>query len=575
MKSRCSVAYWVNKTSCQIAVLIALAVAGMLPACAASFSTPAAVTGVVRDAKGTPQMGALVQLMAADSTVVAQAYTSLRGGFVFEHVLPGTYQMKATAASFLPTLRENLRLRPNSKTVVSLTLNTLFEAIQWLPAEPRSPGEPSDDWKWTLRSSSNRPLLRFLEDGPLVVVTSADRQSSPQLEARIALSGSSREFARSASHGVFEVERSGADDRHLILRADLAPGPSGDSQYLAGYEQPLGPGREVRSVAAVQNMPGIVASGGSQNFQTLIFRSAESVNLGPNVTADFGNQVQAVHGTSELISGSPFAALSWHSGGAAVSYTVSTSPELQNADQIADNDSLVPVFSEQNGALRFQHGLHQELRIEEDGATLRELVAVYQDRIENPIIGGGGSPSSQDFAGGNLLYDPPSQVLRAAGPRYTTVGFRAGLDRRVSGSTWVSFSYAEGKALVSPVQASPSTVSQALYAINARRSQAVAAAISGTYLRTGTHWVASYRWQPAGTVNSVDLYDNPTQDAFLSLLVRQPIRCGRLLPNGTEALVAVRNLLEEGYRPFLTPDGNTLYFAQANRSIQGGLSFTF
>ena len=166
-------------------------------------------------------------------------------------------------------------------------------------------------------------------------------------------------------------------------------------------------------------------------------------------------------------------------------------------------------------------------------------------------------------------------MLRAAGPRYTTVGFRAGLDRRLSGSTWVSFSYAEGKALVSPVQASPSTVSQALYAINARRSQAVAAAVSGTYLRTGTHWVASYRWQPAGTVNSVDLYDNPTQDAFLSLLIRQPIRCGRLLPNGTEALVAVRNLLEEGYRPFLTPDGNTLYFAQANRSIQGGLSFTF
>ena len=42
---------------------------------------------------------------------------------------------------FLPTLRENLRIRANSKTVVNLTLNTLFEAIQWLPAEPRSPDE--------------------------------------------------------------------------------------------------------------------------------------------------------------------------------------------------------------------------------------------------------------------------------------------------------------------------------------------------------------------------------------------------------------------------------------------------
>ena len=556
-------------------VLITLAVAGLLPASGASFSAPAAVSGVVRDARGTPQMGALVQLMAPDSSVVAQAYTSLHGDFVFATVLPGTYQMKATAASFLPTLRENLHIRANSKTVISLTLNTLFEAIQWLPAEPRSPGEPSDDWKWTLRSSSNRPLLRFLEDGPLVVVSSADSQSGPQLEARVAVSGSSREFAESASHGVFEVERSVTDGGHLILRADVGPDPSHNSQYLAGYEQPLGPGREVRSLVAVQHTPGIVGAGGSQNFETMIFRGAESVNLGPNITADFGNQVQAVRGPSELISGSPFAALSWHSGGASVSYSIATSPVLQNADQIADSDTLVPVFSEENGALRFQHGLHQELRVEDDRATIRELVAFYQDRIENPIIDGGGAPSSQDFAGGNLLYDPASQVIRAAGPGYATAGFRAAFDRRLGSSTWVSFSYAEGKSLVSPVQASASTISQALYAINARRSQVVGGAMRGTYNRTGTHWSASYRWQPAGTVNSVDLYDNFSQDAFLSLLIRQPIRCGRLLPSGTEALVAVRNLLEQGYRPFLTPDGSTLYFAQANRSIQGGLSFSF
>jgi hypothetical protein len=58
-------------------------------------------------------------------------------------------------------------------------------------------------------------------------------------------------------------------------------------------------------------------------------------------------------------------------------------------------------------------------------------------------------------------------------------------------------------------------------------------------------------------------------------MIRQPIRCGRLLPNGTEALISVRNLLEQGYRPLLTPDGSTLYFAQATQSIQGGLSFSF
>ena len=137
-----------------------MTVAGLLPASAAPF--PATVSGVVRDARGTPQMGAVVELMAADATVVARVYTNIRGAFAFDHVFPGTYQVKATGDSFLPTLREDLRLRARSKVVVNLTLSTLFEAIQWLPAQPRSPDEPSDDWKWTLRSSSNRPLLRLL-----------------------------------------------------------------------------------------------------------------------------------------------------------------------------------------------------------------------------------------------------------------------------------------------------------------------------------------------------------------------------------------------------------------------------
>jgi Carboxypeptidase regulatory-like domain len=553
-------------------VLCALVAAGALPALGAGLST--AVVGVVRDSRGTPQMGALVQLLAADSTVIAQAYTSLSGEFSFEHVIPGSYQMKATGTSFLPTLRENLRIR-GSKTVVNLTLNTLFEAIQWLPAEPRSPDEPEDDWKWTLRSSTNRPLLRFLEDGPLVVVSGADSQSTPQLEARVAVSASSRQFGQSAVHSDFEVEHSRDDGGHLILRADVGPDVSRNDQYMVGYEQPLGPQREIRTMVAVQQTPNIQGQGGSQDFEAVIFRGAETVNLGPNITAAFGNQIQAVRGPNEVSNSSPFANLSWHSGGVVVAYSVATSPVVESADQIADSGTLAPQFSEVNGELRIEHGLHQEFRAEDDSTTLRALVAVYRDQIDNPIISGGGYPFSSDYAGGNLLYDPLGQVLRATGPDYSASGFRAEVDHKLADSSWVSLGYAQGIAIVSPVPSSNASVSQALAALNAQRSEAVTAAVSGKIFRNNTYVRASYRWQPAGTLTPVDLFDNSAQDAFLSLLIRQPIRCGKLLPNGTEALIAVRNLLAEGYRPFLTPDGSTLYFAQANRSIEGGLSFSF
>ena len=44
---------------------------------------------------------------------------------------------------------------------------------------------------------------------------------------------------------------------------------------------------------------------------------------------------------------------------------------------------------------------------------------------------------------------------------------------------------------------------------------------------------------------------------------------------GIEALLDVRNLLAEGYRPYLLSDGSVLIFAQDQRGIRAGLAFTF
>src|SRR5450631_2043675 len=222
-----------------------MTVAGLLSASAAPF--PASVSGVVRDARGTPQMGATVELMAANATVVARVYTNFRGGFSFDHIFPGTYQIKATGDSFLPTLREDLRISSRSKVIVNLTLSTLFEAIQWLPAQPKSPDEPGDDWKWTLRSSSNRPLLRLLQDGPLVVLSGNDNGSAPQLAARVSVN-TSREFGQGGPHHAFALEHSSAVGGHLVLRANLSPQLKDGSEYMAGYQLALGPERQIRNV---------------------------------------------------------------------------------------------------------------------------------------------------------------------------------------------------------------------------------------------------------------------------------------------------------------------------------------
>ena len=112
-------------------------------------ASDAAVTGVVRDAQGVAQMGALVQILGADATLIRTAYTDLSGHYRVENLMPGRYQVRATLALFTPAVRNNLRLPMGARAVVDLTLSTVFQSTAWLPAERRRADEPSDDWKWT------------------------------------------------------------------------------------------------------------------------------------------------------------------------------------------------------------------------------------------------------------------------------------------------------------------------------------------------------------------------------------------------------------------------------------------
>jgi hypothetical protein len=100
-------------------------------------------------------------------------------------------------------------------------------------------------------------------------------------------------------------------------------------------------------------------------------------------------------------------------------------------------------------------------------------------------------------------------------------------------------------------------------------------ALSGTAEGTGTRWRASYRWQPESTVTQVAPFAVDASEPYLNVYIRQPIWVNRQGPGGVEAQVDLRNLLAEGYQPFLTSDGSRLYFAQAQRCVRGGLAFTF
>jgi hypothetical protein len=562
----------VNRSFSNVAPVIALLLAVLsLPAHAL---TDGAVSGVVRDGKGTPQVGALVELLRPDLSIIAQTFTDDHGRYELPRVLPGVYGVKATGSLFLPTLRENLHITASSRLVVNLTLNTLYEAFRWLPAQPRAADEPQDDWTWTLRLSANRPLLRMLEDGPLVVVTEAEGQN-PALKARVTIRGGESGFGEGGVHHGFEMRRSNDDSHQLILRADLSQSEDTALNTVVGYEQQLAPGRTLRTVGAFVDRPEIAGGPDAQGMQAMILRAAETMTLTEAVDAEFGNEIEAVHLGTTQIANHSFAALRVHAGDATVSYRIATAPGMQQADLIDRPGALPPAIVERDGQLLLQHGLHQEFTLADRSGNLRVRVTAFHDSIVHPVINGGGQISEADWKSGDVLYDSSTGSLKVMGEDFSSAGAIAELKEMLPDDMWVSIGMGTGNALVADAHPIPVTLENGLLSLRPHRSEMVTAGFGGKLQHAGTQWQATYRWQPPGTVTAIDPFDANRNNPYLSFYLRQPIHCRGILPNGMEALIDVSNLLAEGYRPFVTSDGSVLYFAQASRAVEGGLSFSF
>jgi len=552
------------------AALIALATA---PVCLASS---ASVSGLVRDSAGVPQIGAEVQLLRPDLSVVASVYTDSEGRFLISSLLPGRYALKAMGPSFLPALRENVRVR--SGTVVNLTLNTLYEVMQWLPAQPRNGDSQKDDWAWTLRSVANRPLLRWLEDGPLVVVSDGSG-TAPKLKARLMATGQSGTFGESGERISATVEDTPADSRELLARVDFEPDSDAGMESMLGFRQDLGIAGSVQSVAAVAIQPKVEGAS-DEGLDEAVVHSYEILHFGDAIDAEVGSTavIGRLAGPSptSATAALPFATVAWHSGSSTVSYRMTTMVPSRTSDE-SQADAFMPTLVERNGALAIERGMHQEIGWERSTDNSGMAVAIYADYIDNPVLealgrfAAGNSPATS----GAVLFDPASNLFRAAGPAFSSAGVQARVEHSLPGGNRVSVSYASGSALVMPAMGQAAGLTQVLAAAHPRRAQTYAISFSGMLDGTKTHWRASYVWQPDDTVTAVAPYAMDAAAPFLNFQFHQPIHLTRDGSGGLEALLDVRNLLAEGYRPYILSDGSLLIFAQDQRSLSAGLAFTF
>ena len=536
---------------------------------------PGAISGYVRNNSGIPQMGAVVQILGAAHRSLT-VFTDGAGFYTAKGLLPGVYTLKVTAPSFLPALREKVGLHAGASLNVNVTLSTLLGVMQLGPARPLA---DEDDWKWTLRSVANRPILRVFDDPISNGMTARAEKQTHEL------SGTFSFLAGSAAGGYgtgsdmstgFTLERSIFSDGHLSLSGDLGYGSSLPAGVLrTTYSHRLSNGSAPTVGLTVRRFSPSDPNLHNAALQALALSASDDITVADVLELKFGSELQTVQFLGHATAFRPYGSAHLHlSPNTVLAYEYSTSrPDLRAEKGFdsspADLSESNPRVSLLGYAPKMESAHHHEVSLSRRIGKTNLQVAAYSDRVGDPALLGTGEVTA---AGGFLLPDISSGTFTYAGKPLDTNGLRVVLQHKFSDDLTATIDYAFGGVVDLSRPAVP--LQQAQQFLTTQRRDAIAAKFSGTAPHTHTRWIASYRWVNGPAVTPVDMFNaSPGQsEPFLNIFLRQPIPSSG---GHMEAIIDVRNLLAQGYIPVLGRDGQTVYLVQSARCVRGGVAFTF
>jgi len=550
------------------AALIVLAAVVWTSSAFASRSST--ITGSVRSSAGKPQMGATVEVFSTAATslqALRTVFTDEKGAFALSGLLPGSYLVRVSAPSFLPTGLSRLSVSEGAHLVLNFTLNTVFDTERLIESR-RATSADADDWRWTLRASGNRPVLRVLDPG--------QREGS----SGDATSGSVAVMAGGGFDGLggmpsvttdFQVNQAFAGGHALDFRGRVGYGgrePDGMMRVAYTRESSADQFLSSPELAFTVRRSSIETPRFSDStFNSFGFSVSQTARVSDAVAVRYGSHLEAASVVGPQVKVEPFVDAEWKLGhDTRLTYRY----EWMNA-QDADYEAKLSVV---RSGLAMERARRQEVGVERKLAGNTLSAVYYMGRIDDLALRGIGQmdaagPDMQD----DILAGSDLESFTTNAGRQRLHGVRVSVGRKMGSHLSGNAHYSYGTALDTQASryAPIAEVQPMMYA----EMRSAAGADATLALPKSAEIEAAFNATFGPALTSVDQLDAGSfaHAPYLNIRLRQPLPS--FLPGKMEAVVDVRNLLAQGYRPVLGEDGRTLYLVQAPRSLRGGIAFSF
>jgi Carboxypeptidase regulatory-like domain len=561
-------------------------------AASASFGTSATMAqsklvsgklaGVVRDLRGTPQMGASVEVFAeAPGAASSLDYlTNTQGIFRGDKLSPGLYTIRVTLAGFLPTLQQHVRINPNLTTMVRIEMESMFASLEQLRRQPNSAKADADDWKWVLRSAAGtRPILQWDENAvltasgdtaaraPKILLEFTDGARRPGSVSNVA--------AAPGTAFAYDQKLGGAGSLLVAGQMSYDESPAGG---VATVWLPTGTIGSGPHTAVVLREAKIGNTG--VTFRGMRIDQGGAVTLGDRVLLRYGGEYLLVGLGRSVSSVRPRLSVETKLGSewrgklvfasqpGAPSAMESGGEDLQSAlVRALDELDAFPALMWRNGRPVLQGGWHEEVsaerRIGENGKL--QIAAFHEDSHHTAVFGRGSDLPVQEY-----FEDVFSSAFAYDGGATSSWGGRLAYREKLNDDVEVTALYAMAGALA------PSAKNDGVLRDSLRMTprHSVGVNVSSKLSRTGGHFTVGYKWISGPAVSRVDAYGESLyqMDPYLHVSLRQQLP--KLGPGRWEAIADCDNLLAQGTVTISTRDGQVA-LVPAFRTFRGGLSLQF